>query len=223
MAAARWLAGLRRRGSCRGAAFATRSRSAGWQTTRTARATVKVWRASGSEPTELPCVPDGRQFASSPISQTAPVIASMILGSPNRSNWTRAQRDLVAAAEWVCLTIGPAEATRTALAVVRPDAKVVWAVKGRRASASRRSCIGHRRAGGYRRVQPWRGRIRRPKPAFRPARGSDLKSSLRRAVARASRFQKAVAKMSFQSSRSRRMTQPAPATRSWAASSRPRS
>ena len=95
--------------------------------------------------------------------------------------------------------------------------------QSRRASASRRSCIGHRRAGGYRRVQPWRGQIRRAKPAFRPARGSDLKSSLRRAVARASRFQKAVAKMSFQSSRSRRMTQPAPATRSWAASSRPRS
>jgi ribokinase len=40
-----------------------------------------------------------------------------------------AQRDLVAAADWVCLTIGPAQATRTALAVVRPDAKVVWAVK----------------------------------------------------------------------------------------------
>ena len=39
------------------------------------------------------------------------------------------QGELVAAAEWVCLTIGPARATRTALAVVRPDAKVVWAVK----------------------------------------------------------------------------------------------
>ena len=39
------------------------------------------------------------------------------------------QGELVAAAEWVCLTIGPAGATRTALAVVRSDAKVVWAVK----------------------------------------------------------------------------------------------
>ena len=39
------------------------------------------------------------------------------------------QGELVAAAEWVCLTIGPAEATRTALALVRSDAKVVWAVK----------------------------------------------------------------------------------------------
>lgn len=40
-----------------------------------------------------------------------------------------AQRDLVAAADWVCLTIGPAEATRSVLAAARPDAKVVWAVK----------------------------------------------------------------------------------------------
>jgi ribokinase len=39
------------------------------------------------------------------------------------------QGELVAAAEWVCLTIGPAGATRTALAVIRPDAKVAWAVK----------------------------------------------------------------------------------------------
>ena len=39
------------------------------------------------------------------------------------------QGELVAAAEWVCLTIGPAGATRAALAVIRPDAKVVWAVK----------------------------------------------------------------------------------------------
>ena len=41
----------------------------------------------------------------------------------------RAQRDLVADADWVCLTVGPAEATRRALAAVQPDAKVVWAVK----------------------------------------------------------------------------------------------
>jgi ribokinase len=39
------------------------------------------------------------------------------------------QGELVAAADWVCLTIGPTGATRTALAVVRSDAKVVWAVK----------------------------------------------------------------------------------------------
>jgi ribokinase len=39
------------------------------------------------------------------------------------------QGELVAAAEWVCLTIGPAGATRTALTVIRSDATVVWAVK----------------------------------------------------------------------------------------------
>ena len=40
-----------------------------------------------------------------------------------------AQRELVAAADWVCLTIGPAGVTRAALEAARPDAKVVWAVK----------------------------------------------------------------------------------------------
>ena len=44
---------------------------------------------AGFERTESPRVPDERQFASSPISRTAPVIASMIQGSPNRLNWTR--------------------------------------------------------------------------------------------------------------------------------------
>ena len=93
--------------------------------------------------------------------------------------------------------------------------------QGRCARGSRRPCSGHRRAGGSRRVQPRRGRVRRQSP-LSGARKSDLKSSLRRAVARASRFRRAGAKMSFQSSRSRRTTRPAPATRSWAASSRPR-
>jgi ribokinase len=39
------------------------------------------------------------------------------------------QKKLVADARWVCLTVGPAEATAQALAVARPDAQVVWAVK----------------------------------------------------------------------------------------------
>jgi ribokinase len=39
------------------------------------------------------------------------------------------QLSLVAAADWVCLTVGPKQATRTALAAARPDARVVWAVK----------------------------------------------------------------------------------------------
>ena len=40
-----------------------------------------------------------------------------------------AQHELVTAADWVCLTIGPAGVTRAALEAARPDAKVVWAVK----------------------------------------------------------------------------------------------
>jgi ribokinase len=42
------------------------------------------------------------------------------------------QRALVAAADCVCLTVGPTEATRAALALARPDATVVWAVKADR-------------------------------------------------------------------------------------------
>lgn len=39
------------------------------------------------------------------------------------------QEALIRAAEWVCLTVGPAAATAQALAAARPDAQVVWAVK----------------------------------------------------------------------------------------------
>ena len=39
------------------------------------------------------------------------------------------QLELVAEARWVCLTVGPPGATRQALAAVRADAKLVWAVK----------------------------------------------------------------------------------------------
>jgi ribokinase len=39
------------------------------------------------------------------------------------------QCKLLAGADWVCLTVGPSEATRTALAATRPDAKLVWTVK----------------------------------------------------------------------------------------------
>jgi ribokinase len=39
------------------------------------------------------------------------------------------QRELIAAAQWVCLTVGPAEATAQALAAARSEAQVVWAVK----------------------------------------------------------------------------------------------
>jgi len=39
------------------------------------------------------------------------------------------QRALISAADLLCLTVGPAQATREALTLARPDAKVVWAVK----------------------------------------------------------------------------------------------
>jgi len=39
------------------------------------------------------------------------------------------QLELVAEARWVCLTVGPAGATRQALAAIRPGARLVWAVK----------------------------------------------------------------------------------------------
>jgi ribokinase len=39
------------------------------------------------------------------------------------------QRALIAAADVLCLTVGPTEATREALTLASPDAKLVWAVK----------------------------------------------------------------------------------------------
>ncbi|MBV8662681.1 MAG: hypothetical protein JO107_06220, partial [Hyphomicrobiales bacterium] len=42
------------------------------------------------------------------------------------------QRALLAAADCICLTVGPTDATREALALARPDATVVWAVKADR-------------------------------------------------------------------------------------------
>jgi ribokinase len=42
---------------------------------------------------------------------------------------TSRQRELVAAAELVCLTVAPAEATAAALEAIAPDARLVWSVK----------------------------------------------------------------------------------------------
>ena len=75
-----------------------------------------------------------------------------------------AQRDLVAAADWVCLTIGPAEATRSRSRGGPAGRQGRLGRQGRCARGSRRPCSGHRRAGGSRRVQPWRGRVRRQGP-----------------------------------------------------------
>lgn len=39
------------------------------------------------------------------------------------------QLEIIARARWVCLSVGPTEATREALAVASPDARLIWAVK----------------------------------------------------------------------------------------------
>jgi ribokinase len=39
------------------------------------------------------------------------------------------QSALVAAADWVCLTVGPPEVTEQVLALIRPETKLVWSVK----------------------------------------------------------------------------------------------
>lgn len=39
------------------------------------------------------------------------------------------QSALVAGADWVCLTVGPPEVTEQVLALIRPEAKLVWSVK----------------------------------------------------------------------------------------------
>ena len=40
------------------------------------------------------------------------------------------QRNILRAAEWVCLTVGPAEANRAALAAIAPHQRLAWVVKG---------------------------------------------------------------------------------------------
>ncbi|HEY1719718.1 MAG TPA: carbohydrate kinase family protein [Magnetospirillaceae bacterium] len=42
---------------------------------------------------------------------------------------TPVQADIVAQADWVCITVGPASATRDALSRMQPGQKLVWAVK----------------------------------------------------------------------------------------------
>ncbi len=65
---------------------------------------------------------------------------------------TKSQRAIVDAADWVCITVGPAAASRDALAQVKPSQKLAWAVKAdadafpldlRAALASRADLIMH--------------------------------------------------------------------------------
>jgi ribokinase len=50
-------------------------------------------------------------------------------GSGRTSGLFGGQRDLVRAAGWVCVTVGPAEATRAVLALVRAEQRLAWVVK----------------------------------------------------------------------------------------------
>jgi ribokinase len=50
-------------------------------------------------------------------------------GRGKGADLSEAQRAIVAAADWVCVTVGPPAATRSILAAARPETRVVWAVK----------------------------------------------------------------------------------------------
>ena len=50
-------------------------------------------------------------------------------GLPEPLDFDAAQRQLIAAADCLCITVGPPEATRAALALARPDVRLVWVVK----------------------------------------------------------------------------------------------
>jgi ribokinase len=42
---------------------------------------------------------------------------------------TDSQRAIIDSADWVCITVGPASASRDALALVKPSQRLIWAVK----------------------------------------------------------------------------------------------
>lgn len=50
-------------------------------------------------------------------------------GMPSGLTLTDAQKMLVARADWVCVTIGPPQATEAVLENLRPDTKLAWVVK----------------------------------------------------------------------------------------------
>lgn len=50
-------------------------------------------------------------------------------GIPKDLTLTPAQREVIEAADWLCVTIGPTRATHAALDALRPDAKLAWVVK----------------------------------------------------------------------------------------------
>ncbi|MBE2274841.1 MAG: carbohydrate kinase family protein [Rhodobacteraceae bacterium] len=50
-------------------------------------------------------------------------------GVPDAEALSPAQTAVLAAADWLCITIGPEGATRAALAALRPDQRLIWVVK----------------------------------------------------------------------------------------------
>jgi ribokinase len=50
-------------------------------------------------------------------------------GMPKDLALTRTQRDIVARADWLCVTIGPTRATLAALDALNPSARLAWVVK----------------------------------------------------------------------------------------------
>ena len=143
-------------------------------------------------------------------------LASTIPVLPIRIELDATQRALIAAADALCVTVGPAEATREALALARPDATVVWVVKAdpravppdlAAALAARADVIVHSRGEA-------------PFVAAASERAS-ADYALRRAGRRAWRSTPATSSRSRLSSRSRRRTRRARATPVSAAFSRP--
>ncbi|HKU99611.1 MAG TPA: carbohydrate kinase family protein [Vineibacter sp.] len=67
-------------------------------------------------------------------------------GMPPGLSLADRQRTLIAHADWVCVTIGPPEATDAVLDAMRPDARLAWIVKGdpRAMSAARAARLAAR-------------------------------------------------------------------------------
>ena len=124
MAAARRIAGLCRERARRGG---RRRRPVTWigddETARsTSRAEALERRAKAS------ARPGGRRSAPRLSNPTAAASAFTIPVS-QRSTSPPRQRKLIAAADCLCITVGPPEATRAVLALARSDVRLVWAVK----------------------------------------------------------------------------------------------
>lgn len=50
-------------------------------------------------------------------------------GMPSGLTLSETQKALVSRADWVCITIGPPDATEAALAAIRPETRLAWVVK----------------------------------------------------------------------------------------------